>query len=89
MGHSVGDAAKRSTAKSEVKKKDDVIDNAKKIREIRSNLASGLAISNFFVQGLLEEYDTLLLQFEGLQAKLGQLSKSTDKVVAEHEQVNS
>ena len=60
MGHNVGEAAHRSTAKSEGKKEEKQIINAEMIRQVRINLEAGLFVSNMdFVRALLAEYDIL------------------------------
>lgn len=94
MGHSVGEAAKRSTAKGEVQKNDEAITNAKKIHEIRSNLASGLATSNFYIQGLLEEHDLqvktvaiLAESTKGLLARAETAETSLSKATKEYQEL--
>ena len=62
MGHSVGDAAKRSTAKGDAVKKSERT-SEQIMKDLRHNLASNLAVTPDDRRFLLAQYDVLLKNF--------------------------
>jgi isocitrate lyase len=73
MGHSVGDAAKRSVAKSQQKVEKEVLTASRAIQEIRSLRAGNLQVMN------MEYVDLLLAAYDSIKAALQQSSESIRK----------
>ena len=82
MGHSVGDAAKRSTAKGDAVKKSERT-SEQIMKDLRHNLASNLAVTPDDQRFLLAQYDVLLKNFIEQQTVAFQQGVENAKKIAE------